>query len=387
MNPLESAIIGCGRRARLALEHPGFRICAGADPGEKGRRWLRDAVPDAIPFISHREMLEKIQPQVVFITSPDWLHPEHASDALAAGATVFCEKPLAITIEGATRILESARAHNGPLYVGHNLRHAPFLKTMKRLIDQGAIGQVQAAWCRHFISYGGDAYFKDWHCERRYGTGLLLQKGAHDLDVLHWLCGARTRRLVAMGRLSVYSRGERRQPGEPENEDRQFNLWPPHAQKGLHPTIEVEDHSMVLMQLANGVQASYEQCHYTPDTVRNYTIIGDEGRIENLGDTGEWEVQLRNRRRPGFGPPDEVFRGAPATGGHGGADLAILEEFHAFVRRQQPASVSAVGAWDAVACGVRATESLRDENRPREVEPLAADLADWLARMEAGRIG
>jgi len=385
MEPLETAIIGCGGRARLALRDSRFRIRAGADPSEKGRHWLLQEVPDAAVFSDHREMLATIRPEVVFVTSPDWLHPEHASDALAAGAAVFCEKPLAITIEGATRILENARRHRGRFYVGHNLRHAPFLQTMRRLIDQGAIGRVQAAWCRHFISYGGDAYFKDWHCERRFGTGLLLQKGAHDLDILHWLCGARTRRVVAMGRLSVYDRGERRPPDAAESAEWRVNLWPPHQQKGLHPRIEVEDHSMVLMQLANGVQASYEQCHYTPDTVRNYTIIGDEGRLENVGDTGEWEVQLRNRRRHGFGPPDEVIRGQSSGEGHGGADEAILQEFHRFVREGQPASVSAVGAWDAVACGVRATESLRDENRPREVEPLSADLAAWLTRMEAGQ--
>lgn len=43
------------------------------------------------------------------------------------------------------------------------------------------------------MGYGGDWYFKDWHAERRCTTGLLLQKAAHDIDVLHWLKPAPTR--------------------------------------------------------------------------------------------------------------------------------------------------------------------------------------------------
>ena len=39
------------------------------------------------------------------------------------------------------------------------------------------------------------------------------------------------------------------------------------------------------MTLDNGVQASYEQCHFTPDYWRNYTVIGTEGRLENFGAT------------------------------------------------------------------------------------------------------
>lgn len=56
---------------------------------------------------------------------------------------------------------------------------------MKELIDAGAIGEVKTIWCRHFVGNGGDYYFKDWHAERKNTTSLLLQKGAHDIDVIH----------------------------------------------------------------------------------------------------------------------------------------------------------------------------------------------------------
>ncbi|MCK5155952.1 MAG: hypothetical protein KAQ69_05925 [Spirochaetales bacterium] len=48
------------------------------------------------------------------------------------------------------------------------------------------------------------------------------------------------------------------------------------------------------MQLENGVQASYLQCHYTPDSCRNYTytFIGTKGRLENRGDHGKCSIEV-----------------------------------------------------------------------------------------------
>ncbi len=56
----------------------------------------------------------------------------------------------------------------------------------------------------------------------------------------------------------------------------------------------------MLMQLANGVLATYQQCHFTPDYWRNYTVIGTEGRLENFGDEGGADGQGVVRRRSGY---------------------------------------------------------------------------------------
>ncbi|RAG62264.1 gfo/Idh/MocA family oxidoreductase, partial [Burkholderia multivorans] len=84
-----------------------------------------------------------------------------------------CEKPLATTIEDADAILTAAARNRARLYVGHNMRHMPAMRTMKDIIDSGRIGEVKAVWCRHFVGHGGDYYFKDWHADRRKSTGLL----------------------------------------------------------------------------------------------------------------------------------------------------------------------------------------------------------------------
>ena len=122
--------------------------------------------------------------------------------------------PLKSTVDGVTHtalasgpyawiILTAPYAYEtgARLYVGHNMRHMPVVQTMRQLIQDGAIGDVKAIWCRHFVGHGGDFYFKDWHADRSRTTGLLLQKGAHDIDVIHWLAGASTREVTAMGEL------------------------------------------------------------------------------------------------------------------------------------------------------------------------------------------
>src|ERR1044071_4980315 len=125
---------------------------------------------------------------------------------------------------------------------------------MKDLIDDGVIGEVKACWVRHFVGHGGDYYFRDWHAERRYSHGLLLQKAAHDLDIIHWLCGGFTREVSAMGALAVYGdvkdrlpaiAGPRRRAGPLTRPE----IWPPATQRELNHRIDVEDLSQVSMRL------------------------------------------------------------------------------------------------------------------------------------------
>lgn len=100
-------------------------------------------------------------------------------------------------------------------------------------------------------------------------------RAPHDIDVLHWLAGGYTRRVNALGDLLVYDDLPRREADtpRPDNWLREFD-WPPTARKDLHHIVDVEDVSVMNMQLDNGVVAAYQQCHFTPDYWRNYTVIG-----------------------------------------------------------------------------------------------------------------
>ena len=204
---LRIGVVGYGNRGSVAREahRPGAGsvVVALCDLSERSRDEFRETFPDATVTDSLDELLA-LDLDAVMVLTPDDQHAAVVIPALEAGVAVFCEKPLAISIDDCDRILEAARRTGSRLYVGHNMRHMPVITLMRGLIQEGRIGEVKAVWCRHFVGNGGDYYFKDWHADRSKSMGLLLQKGAHDIDVIHWLAGGYSSRVQAIGSLTVY---------------------------------------------------------------------------------------------------------------------------------------------------------------------------------------
>ncbi|WP_329131200.1 Gfo/Idh/MocA family protein [Streptomyces sp. NBC_00670] len=391
---LRLGVLGFGLRGSLArtAHRPGngARIAALADPDGAARKEAEAAFPGARLTDDHREVIHAPDIDAVLVLTPDHTHADLAREALEAGKPVFVEKPLDITVERCDAILRTAYETGTRLYVGHNMRHMPVIRLMRDIIARGEIGEVKTIWVRHFVGYGGDWYFKDWHAERRHTTGLLLQKAAHDIDVLHWLAGGYARRVQALGDLMVYGDNpHRRAPGEPKYADwhTEDGHWPPATQRGLNPVIDVEDVSLLNMRLDNGVLAAYQQCHFTPDYWRNYTVIGDAGRLENFGDEEGAVVRVWNSRRSTYRAQADAEYAVPVTEegddgeeGHGGADPLLIDEFLRFVREGGATDTSPVAARMAVAAGVRATASLRDGGTPREVPELDPELVAYFER-------
>jgi len=379
MDDLRIGVIGSGSRGGLALHahRPGkgsaIVACCDINPSTLAlnRQWYGK---DLFTTSSVPELLER-DLDATFVCTPDFLHEDHAVAALGKGLAVYLEKPMSITIDGCDRVLRAARAKGARLFVGHNMRYMNIIRKMKSLVDEGAIGEVKSAWCRHFVSYGGDAYFRDWHSERRNTTGLLLQKGAHDIDVIHWITGSYSRRVSAFGNLAVYGRCQRRDPADTGSAAFNQANWPPLRQTGFSPAIDVEDQTVMIMELDNGVLGSYLQCHFAPDACRNYTFIGTEGRLENMGDAPDDPIFLWNRRQDRYRMiPDGVHRGDPIeSGSHGGADPVIVEEFLEFARSGISTAATPQAARMAVAAGCQATASLRNGRAPMDVPPLPPD--------------
>ncbi len=377
MSDLRIGVIGAGGRGWLAAHAhkpgQGSYIAACCDAQVSVLEQCRSRYGESVfTTMDLAEMLRQ-ELDAVFVCSPDFLHHTHAIAALEAGLGVYLEKPMAITIGDCDDILQCAMGGGAKLYLGHNMRHMEFVLKMKEQIDSGSIGEVKTAWCRHFVGHGGDFYFKSWHADRRFSTGMLLQKAAHDIDVLHWLCGGYTQSVNAMGELSVYGQISDRIDKTRPRPRADLANWPPLTQKSLNPVVDIEDISMMQMKLDNGVLACYQQCHYTPDYWRNYTFIGTEGRLENFGN-GEDGTLLKvwNKRRSGYDSKADITIALDSLeGGHGGADPRIVGEFLGFVRGETKASISPLAARNSVAAGFCATESIRNGGIPVEV-PVAA---------------
>lgn len=394
--PLRIGVIGVGARSPLALNalkaSVPAQLVAACEPHPLAKERVTRQLglrPEEIAITATVTELIGVGIEAAFITSPDDTHADIACELLEAGIAVYVEKPLAITLDSATKILETAYQTGSRLYVGHNMRHMQVVRSMRELILDGRIGEVKAIWCRHFVGTGGDFYFKDWHATRKHGTGLLLQKAAHDIDVMHWLAGSSTRDVVAMGDLMIYGQIASRADHSNELMQDWFSRdnWPPLSQTGLNETVDVEDISMMLMRMDSGVLASYEQCHFTPDYWRNYTVIGTEGRIENFGDGDGGVIKLWNSRSGYRSDGDEEFAIVGDERGHDDADVLIVDEFLRFVVHGDETATSPLGAWNSVAAGILATESLRDGSTPRRVPELPVELVTYFANNQVREVG
>jgi len=325
---------------------------------------------------NYREITDNRDIDIVFVCSPDYLHREQACAALESGKTVFLEKPMAIHIEDCDKILAAAETPGARLYVGHNMRFFPVMRKMRELIERGAIGEVESIWCRHVVGRDGEYYFSNYNSEREYSTSLLLQKGSHDIDMIHWFGGSYTSRVTGMGKLSVFNRvTDRRSPDILANRRKPLpDGYPPLNQRGLSPVIDVEDHNMILLQLENGIQACYLECFYTPDYHRNYTIIGTEGRMENFGDHSspeqEASIHIWNRRCTYDPTGHEIYRVPFVEGSHGGADPLMIEDFLKFVETGEQQGADPVAARMAAVVGCCGAESMRAGSVPFDIPPV-----------------
>ena len=352
-------------------------VVAGADLHENLLADFRKKYGESIfTTKDYRRLLDRKDIDAIAVTTPDFCHEEQAVAALQAGKHVFCEKPLSITTEGCDRILKTWRSSGKRLMVGFCMRYMNIFRTMKEIVDAGTIGEIKAVWVRHFVGHGGRWYFHDWHANRKKSTGLLLQKASHDIDMIHWISGQYTRKVAAFGSMDFYGGNkpnDRECPTCPEKATcAEYQEWPYHQYCCFRKEVDVEDNSVVMMELENGIKAVYTQCHFTPDYFRNYTFIGTEGRIENMDDTSKVILKTRSLSKKWKNLADRTYDVKTASGGHGGSDPLICADFVDMVLTGKKPTADAVAGRMSVAVGCAATKSLRSGGKVIAIKPLPA---------------
>ena len=135
---------------------------------------------------------------------------------------------------------------------------------------------------------------------------------------------------------------------------------------------------MITMQLENGVQASYMQCHFAPDACRNYTVIGTKGRLENFGDSDHHSIQVWTRRTDSYDVNGDItYRFAPLDGGHGGADPRIVQGFVDMLQKGVAPDTTPQWARHSVATGILGAKSIRTGGTPYEIPALSEELENY----------
>lgn len=350
MKDLKIGVIGVGDRGYFVegFHRPDLnaRVVGIAETNQKNiDRFKAHTNIDAYVTNDYQDLLQDDEINAIVIMTEDYKHKEHVIDVLNAGKDVYLEKPMAITIEDCDQIIDVWKKSGRKLMIGFNMRYMPMYETMKAIIDEGHIGDVKAIWIRHFVGRGGVFYYQDWHRNAKYTNSLLLQKGTHDIDVIHMLTDSYIKKVSAFGSLDFYD--------DPDNFDKD----------GLeHQTdseMDVEDNNVLILELENGVKAAYLQNHFTPDYQRNYVVIGTKGRLEN--DEINETISLKTRHTESLSDKsDVVYQMKETTGVHAGGDQAISRAFIDYVLHDVEPKATPYDGRMSVAVGVKATESLRN---------------------------
>lgn len=186
---IKVALIGAGSISKAHCQAydklTGVKIIAVADILGKAAEETADRY-GAKAYLSLNELLEAERPDMVDICTPTHTHAELAVKALEQKVHVLCEKPMAIDMDGARRMLEASKRNGVLLMIGQVLRFWPEYSYLKKLYDEGTYGRLLKA---HFRRIGQSPTWGSWFSEREKSGLSPLDLHVHDADFVFHLLG------------------------------------------------------------------------------------------------------------------------------------------------------------------------------------------------------
>lgn len=259
-DPVRVGLLGCGAVAQVA-HLPAYRrlrnvdLVALCDAEAPKLRALRDRTDVRHAVQSLDQLLAIDEVEAVDICLPSHMHRDAVLQVLAAGRHVLCEKPLALTADDVSEIIAAQRESGRVVLVGMNNRYRDDSILLKRLIEEGALGEIfhgRAAWLRRRDRVRA----ADWQYQRTLsGGGVFMDLGIQLLDLVLWLAGY----------------------PEPERASATFYH---HT-----PDIDVEDTCVVKLTCAGGFTASLEASW-------RFLVEPEEQRIDVFGTEGSGNTSV-----------------------------------------------------------------------------------------------
>ena len=211
MKKINIAIIGCGMIAEshaIAIGMDSRAVLAAAAYGTNVKRGEAFAEKFNVPVIAgdYRDLINNgAHIDMVCVCTPSGMHAGCAVDFLNAGVPALIEKPLDITAEAMTRMIDAAEANNLPLGCVFPNRTRPGLIKAKALFDGGELGEIYAVECQ-YRGYRSPDYYRssNWKGKLKYdGGGCLMNQGIHAVDAMLWLAGPVAK---VCGQTGIYGR-------------------------------------------------------------------------------------------------------------------------------------------------------------------------------------
>lgn len=186
-------IVGCGRvapcHADAILSCDGAELLAVADIIEERAMSFANKY-GADYYTDYHDMLERDDIDVVSICTPSGMHPEIGIDVARAGKHVIVEKPMALTLIEADRLIAECEANKVKLSVVFQNRFNVPVQKLRRALEKGRLGRLTCGnatvrWRREQSYYDADA----WRGTYALDGGALMNQAIHTIDLLQWMLG------------------------------------------------------------------------------------------------------------------------------------------------------------------------------------------------------
>lgn len=209
---VKCGVIGCGQWGRDLLNTlarlPSAEVVAVCDTYAAMLRRAKEAAPKAEGYEDYTKLLANEAVQAVLIATPTHQHRAIVLAALKAGKHVYCEAPIAHTIEDARAITQAALATPTQLFqTGLLMRSDPQRRFLLDFVRAGAAGRTLRAaaqwhkkqsWRRTSPNADRETEL-NWRLRRVTSPGLIGELGIHQMDVVHWFLDKRPVAVTGFG--------------------------------------------------------------------------------------------------------------------------------------------------------------------------------------------
>ncbi|MCL2517720.1 MAG: Gfo/Idh/MocA family oxidoreductase [Oscillospiraceae bacterium] len=211
-------------------------------------------------YTDHLELLANPEIDAVYISSPVAYHKAQIIAAAVAGKHILCEKPIAMTIADCDEVISACENAGVLAATGFMMRYHGYHRKIKEMVADGALGQVVSARAQLTCWYPDIE--GSWRQDKaQAGGGALMDMGIHCIDLIEYITGSKTVKVGAF------------------NDTKTFKY-------------SVEDSSLVIIKLANGLTASVDSNFNIPDDAAfcRLEIYGTKGSIVAEGTIGQVET-------------------------------------------------------------------------------------------------
>jgi len=341
-SPIKVCLVGAGRAGRVHAESlvrniPEGKLVSLVDPNDAAREKAAAQFGIDWRFTSLEEAIDRIAFDAVVITTPTFTHRELTILAAQRGKHIFCEKPMALTLEECDHMIAAAETNRVFLQIGFMRRFDPDFQAAAERIEAGEIGQPMLIKSMTH----GPGLPPAWARDLRTSNGMLAEVNSHDWDTTRWLSRSNPRRVYAE---VMNFKGERH---------------------GVN-TENFYDTVLANVRFENGALAAISgvcPCDYGYDA--RVEIVGEKGLLQ-IGDVRGQSVVVCCQREHGLVTP--IYRSWQER--FASAYVREMKHFLQCIRTQcQPRVGGSDGRW-AVAGVLAATKSFLEERSVQLTEVL-----------------